>query len=86
MRIGGEGIKLSFRATAGRHSSARAARAGFQQYVRDGIQITAGSSEVDIQMTVGAQNETVTVSAESPVLDTTSTTVSMSAGARTVAD
>ena len=54
--------------------------------MRDGIQITAGSSEVDIQMTVGAQNETVTVSAESPVLDTTSTTVSMSAGARTMAD
>jgi len=55
--------------------------------VRDGIQITAGfSAEVDIRMTVGAQNETVTVSAESPVLDTTSTTVSMSTGARTVAD
>jgi anti-sigma factor RsiW len=55
--------------------------------VRDGIQITAGfSAEVNIQMTVGAQNETVTVSADRPVPDTTSTTVSMSAGARTVAD
>jgi len=64
-----------------------AAQAGFLQYVRHGIQITAGfSAEVDIQMTAGAQNETVTVSAESPVLDTTSTTVSMSAGARAVAD
>ena len=50
-----------------------AAQAALQQYVRDGIQITAGfSAEGDIQMTVGAQNETVTVSAESPVLDTTS--------------
>jgi len=56
--------------------------------LREGrIQITAGfSAEVDIQMTAGAQNETVTVSAERPVLDTTSTTVSMSAGARTVGD
>ena len=64
-----------------------AAQAGFQQYVRDGIQITAGfSAGVDIQMIVGAQNETVTVSAESPLLDTTSNTASMSAGARTVAD
>jgi hypothetical protein len=64
-----------------------AAQAGFQQYVRDGIQITAGfSAEVDIQMSVGTQSETVTVSAESPVLDTTSTTVSTSATARTVAD
>jgi anti-sigma factor RsiW len=64
-----------------------AAQAGFQRYVIDGIQITAGfSAEVNIQMTVGAQNETVTVSAESPVPDTTSTTVSMSTGARTVDD
>jgi hypothetical protein len=64
-----------------------AAEPGFQQYVRDGIQITAGcSAEVNVQMTVGAQSETVTVSAESPVLDTTSTTVSTSASATTVAD
>lgn len=63
-----------------------AAQAGFQQYVRDGIQITAGySAEVDIQMTVGAERNGHSVRGE-PVLDTTSTTVSMSAGARTVAD
>src|SRR5215471_9818715 len=47
-----------------------AQHAGFQQYVRDGIEITAGfSAEVDIQMSVGAQSEIVTVSAESPILD-----------------
>jgi Carboxypeptidase regulatory-like domain len=64
-----------------------AAQPGFQQYVRDSIQISAGfSAEVNVQMIVGAQNETVTVTAESPVLDTTSTTVSASANARTVAD
>jgi hypothetical protein len=64
-----------------------AAQAGFLQYVRDGSQITAGfSAEVDSQMTVGTQNETVTVSAESPVLDTTSYHGSMSTGARAVAD
>src|SRR6202035_516486 len=64
-----------------------ASAAGFQQYARENIQITAGfSADVDMQMTVGSQNEVVTVSAESPVVDTTSTTISTSVGARTVAD
>jgi len=64
-----------------------ATQPGFQQYVRDNIQISAGfSAEVNIQMAVGAQTQTVTVSAESPMLDTTSTTVSTSASSSIVAD
>jgi len=63
------------------------AAAGFQQYVRDNIQISAGfSAEVNVPMTVGAQSETVTVTAEGPVVDTTSTTVGTAIGALTVAD
>jgi hypothetical protein len=64
-----------------------ASATGFQQYARENIQITAGfSADVNMQMTVGSQTEVVTVSAESPVVDTTSTTISTSVGARTVAD
>ncbi len=60
---------------------------GFQQYVRENIQISAGfSAEVNLPMTVGQQTETVTVSAEGPVVDTSSTTVSTAVGATTVAD
>ena len=60
---------------------------GFQQYVRENIQISAGfSADVNLPMTVGQQTETVTVSAEGPVVDTTSTTVSTAVGAISVAD
>jgi hypothetical protein len=60
---------------------------GFRQYVRENIQITAGfSADVKVQMTVGALEETVTVSGMGPVVDTTSTTVSTSVGAETLAN
>ena len=60
---------------------------GFRQYIRENVQITAGfSAELKVQMTIGSLEETVTVSGASPVLDTTSTTVSTSVGARSLAD
>ena len=56
---------------------------GFRQYIRENIQITPGfSAEVKVQMSVGAIEESITVSAASPVVDTTSTTVSTSVGAQ----
>lgn len=60
---------------------------GFQQYVRENVQITAGfSAAVNVQMSLGSISETVTVAAASPVVDTTSTTVSTSVAATTMAD
>ena len=46
---------------------------GFKKYVRDGLQIDAGDRvNIDIPLQVGQQSETVTVTAEAPLLDTTS--------------
>ena len=60
---------------------------GFRQYIRENIQITAGfSAELKVQLGVGTVDETVTVSDASPVVDTTSTTVSTSVGAVALAD
>src|SRR3989442_10869092 len=60
---------------------------GFRQYIRENIQITAGfSAELKVQLSVGTVDETVTVSDASPVVDTTSTTVSTSVGAVALAD
>src|SRR5215469_4780105 len=60
---------------------------GFRQFVRENIQITAGfSAELKVQMTVGTVDETITVSDASPVVDTTSTTVSTSVSAVALAD
>jgi hypothetical protein len=60
---------------------------GFRQYVRENVQITAGfSADIRVQMLVGTLEETVTVSSASPVVDTTSTTVSTSVGAEMIAN
>src|SRR6266849_2949951 len=60
---------------------------GFRQYIRENIQITAGfSAELKVQMSVGTVDETITVSDASPVVDTTSTTVSTSVSAVALAD
>jgi hypothetical protein len=60
---------------------------GFKQYIRENIQITAGfSAAVNVQMTLGAVEESITVSAAGPVVDTTSTTVSTSVGAQALAN
>jgi Carboxypeptidase regulatory-like domain len=60
---------------------------GFQQYIRQNIQITAGfSAEVNVQMVVGSVAQSVTISAAGPVIDTTSTAVSTSIGSVVIAD
>jgi hypothetical protein len=60
---------------------------GFRQYIRENIQVTAGfSAELKVQMSIGTVEESITVSAASPVVDTTSTVVSTSVGAETLAN
>jgi hypothetical protein len=54
---------------------------GFREYIRENIQITPGfSADVKVQMSVGAIEESITVSAAGPVVDTTSTTKMERAG------
>jgi hypothetical protein len=49
---------------------------GFQRLVREGIKIETGfNARVDATLVISAQQETVTVSGESPVVDTRSTTL-----------
>jgi len=46
--------------------------AGFQRHVREDIHLSAGfSAEVNVTMKIGALEESVTVSGQSPVVDTT---------------
>lgn len=60
---------------------------GFRAYIRENIQITAGfSAAVNVQLSLGSVEETITVSGASPVVDTTSTTVSTSVGAQSMAN
>src|SRR5688572_21936093 len=50
--------------------------AGFQSSVRDGIRITLGfNAQVNVSMNVATLQETVTVSGQSPVIDTTATRI-----------
>ncbi len=49
---------------------------GFQSVVREGIRITLGfNAQVNVQLGVAAIQETITVSGESPVIDTSATRV-----------
>jgi hypothetical protein len=53
--------------------------AGFKKNVRDGIVIQAGfNAEIDSKLEISTVQETVTVSGQSPVVDTRSTTLSAS--------
>ena len=48
---------------------------GFQGIKREGIRLTVGfTAKIDVGLKVGALEETITVSGQSPVVDTTSTT------------
>src|SRR6186997_1122839 len=50
--------------------------AGFQSSVRDGIRITLGfNAQVNVSMNVATLQETVTVSGQSPVIDTSATRI-----------
>ena len=48
---------------------------GFKRYVRDSVELNAGDRMgIDIELTIGQLNETVSVTAEAPLVDTTSAT------------
>jgi hypothetical protein len=48
---------------------------GFKRYVRDGIDVSAGERVgLDVEMSIGQLTETVSVTADAPMLDTTSAT------------
>src|SRR5215471_5713027 len=60
---------------------------GFQTLIRDGVQVPAGfNATVNMQLKVGAVEESVTVSGVSPVVDVTSATPSVSVPAEILAD
>ena len=51
--------------------------AGFQSYIREDLRLTVGfAGRVDVVMKVGALEESITVSGQSPVVDTVNTTSS----------
>ena len=58
---------------------------GFKKYVRPGIIVQAGSTvRIDVQLEVGAVNQTIEVSAASPLLATDSAVVGMTEDAKKV--
>jgi hypothetical protein len=60
---------------------------GFQQFVRENVVLTAGfTATLDVALKVGNLSETVTVQAESPVVDTTQTTTGTDLNAKTLED
>ena len=62
-------------------------QAGFSKFVRQNIQISAGfAATIDVQLSVGQMEETVTVTAEGPVVDTTSTQINTSLSSNMLAD
>lgn len=60
---------------------------GFKKYVRDGVMLRVNDTlELDIQLEVGAVGESVTVTADAPVLDTTSSSVGQVIDSRRIAE
>src|SRR5574341_2635464 len=60
---------------------------GFKKYVRDGILLRVNDTlEIDIALEVGDVGETITVTADAPVLDTTSGSLGTVVDSRRVAD
>jgi hypothetical protein len=48
---------------------------GFKRYIREGVEVTAGERVgLDIEMSLGQLTETISVTADAPLLDTTSAT------------
>jgi hypothetical protein len=65
----------------------QASKAGFTTSLRKGIELTVGSQVVaDLSLTVGQQNQTVTVSAEAVQVETTSATLSNLVDEKQIAD
>jgi hypothetical protein len=62
-------------------------REGFQQFVRDNIEITPGfSAAVNVQMVVGAVSQTVEVESGGPVVDTSSAAIATELSNTVMAD
>jgi len=60
---------------------------GFQQLIRDNVQITPGfSAEVNVQLPVGSVNESITVEAAPPMIDTSSTSITTQLSSTQMAD
>src|SRR5215475_1780454 len=60
---------------------------GFKKYVRGGIALRIGDNlDIPVQLEVGQTSETVTVTAETPTLDTTSASSGQTVDSRRVAD
>lgn len=60
---------------------------GFKKYVRDGIVVSVNDSlEIDIDLEVGTVDQTVTVTGEAPLLDTTSGSLGQVVDARRIAE
>jgi hypothetical protein len=65
----------------------RAEQSGFQTQVRTGLRVTVGQDAVlNFTLEVGAVTETVSVTAEAPIVDTTSGTLSSLVSEETVSD
>jgi len=61
--------------------------AGFRQFVREGIELSANfTATVNVVMALGSLEETVTVSGQSPVVDVTSTTRAVRVQGEFIAD
>jgi len=60
---------------------------GFQRFVRDGIQLTAGfTATINVVMRIGSVEESITVSGQSPIVDMTSATPRVSLPATFITD
>jgi hypothetical protein len=60
---------------------------GFQQFIRDNVVLTAGfTATIDVSLRVGDVNESVTVSAEAPVVDTEHNVTSTNLNAQTLTE
>src|SRR4029079_17271299 len=59
---------------------------GFSKYIRENIRITVGfTGTVNAEMQLATQQETITVTGQSPVVDTTATQITTNFDARTMA-
>src|SRR4030095_6904322 len=60
---------------------------GFKKYVRGGVVLRIGDTlDIPVQLEIGQTSDTVTVSAETPVLDTTSGSMGQTVDSRRVAE
>ena len=87
MTISGEGGSYRFNALPVGNYALRAELDGFRAAVKTGLQLTIGQEAViDFALEVGALTETVEVTAEAPLVNTTSGSLGSLVGEQTIAD